>query len=584
MHKKALFILAVVSLLTFGNSLFNGFLGDDHMVIVDNAFYTSWRNFPLLFAPAYVTQPDEVFNASKLMHTGSVAYRPVLSTTFFVDYGLWRRNPFGYHLHNLLLHAANSVLVYFIVFFIVSHPPTALLSAILFSVHPLKSEAVCAIGYRADALASLFLLSAFLSYIRLPASRGFKKVCLSVFSHVFFFLAVFSKESAIGFVALLIAYEGLIRGQKGREVLRHGIGKNIGYVVITLFYVFVYVYVFQNSTLRNISPLGGSWLAHIAMMFYIFSQYLTGFLIPFQVRALPPLFTPALEPYGIYKLAWAVVVFMVFIWLLGRSWRRHKVTAFFLLWFLITYIPVSNLIPLVNPMAYRFMYLPSVGLLTALSLGLQRLGERIRGLLPHIEGGRILKSAGIMFCMIMAISLNTMWKDDFVMASHMVKDFPDSPMGYLHLGMVYFVKGDVHRAQETLEQGLRKGLDDPRGYYHMGLCLLNDFERAKPYFEKSIRTFPYFALSYVGLGRIYILEGSYEEAIPYLQRAVELRPSYPAYGYLVQGYTRLGRLQDAHRVFEEAQRALTHQRYIDSLQRLVEERDQFKKPEDLGIE
>ena len=118
----------------------------------------------------------------------------------------------------------------------------------------------------------------------------------------------------------------------------------------------------------------------------------------------------------------------------------------------------------------------------------------------------------------------------------------------------------------------------------MGLCLLNDFERAKPYFEKSIRTFPYFALSYVGLGRIYILEGSYEEAIPYLQRAVELRPSYPAYGYLVQGYTRLGRLQDAHRVFEEAQRALTHQRYIDSLQRLVEERDQFKKPEDLGIE
>ncbi len=584
MHKKAIFILVVVSLLTFGNSLFNGFLGDDHMLIVDNAFYTSWRNFPLLFAPAYVTQPDNLFNASRLMHTGSVAYRPVLSTTFFVDYGLWRRNPFGYHLHNLLLHVTDSVLVYFIVFFIVSRQPAALLSAILFSVHPLKSEAVCAIGYRADTLASLFFLSAFLSYIRLPASRGFKKACLSVFSHVFFFLAVFSKESAVVFVALLIAYEGLIRGKKGREILRQGVGKNIGYVVITLFYVFVYVYVFQNSTLRNISLWGGGWLPHIAMMFYIFSQYLSAFFIPSQVRALPPLFAPALEPYEIYKLAGAVVVFMVFIWVLGRVWRRHKVTAFFLLWFLITYIPVSNLIPLVNPMAYRFMYLPSVGLLAAFSIGMQRLGERGRRLLPHIDGGRIFKSVAIVFCMIVTISLNAMWKDDFVMASHMVKDFPDSPMGYLHLGMVYCVKGDVHRAQEILEQGLQKGLDDPRGYYHMGLCLLNDFERAKPYFEKSIRTFPYFALSYVGLGRIYILEGSYEEAIPYLQRAVALKTSYPAYGYLIEGYARLGRLEDAQRVFEEAQRVLTHKGYIDSLQRLVEERDQSKKPEDLGIE
>ena len=101
--------------LTFGNSLSHDFVGDDYVVIVDNSFYASWANFPKLFSRASITESDDVFNKKEYFHTGSTAYRPVLSASFFVDYGLWQRNPLGYHLHNVLLHMANALLVYFII-------------------------------------------------------------------------------------------------------------------------------------------------------------------------------------------------------------------------------------------------------------------------------------------------------------------------------------------------------------------------------------------------------------------------------------------------------------------------------------
>ena len=80
MHRKAILIIAAVTLLTFGNSLGNGFVGDDDVVIVRNTFYTSWKNFPRLFAHDYLTDSDIVFNSKgEYFHSGSVAYRPVLS-------------------------------------------------------------------------------------------------------------------------------------------------------------------------------------------------------------------------------------------------------------------------------------------------------------------------------------------------------------------------------------------------------------------------------------------------------------------------------------------------------------------------
>ena len=623
-HRQSVLIIILVSLITFSNALSNGFVGDDHLIVVNNTFYETWANFPKLFTPGYITDSDEAFNFESFSHTGSVAYRPVLSATFFFDYWLWQRAAFGYHLHNVVVHVLNAILVYFIFFLILKDPALSLFGAVLFAVHPLKSEAVCAIGYRADLLAAFFFLLAFLSYIlrercgaagrppafaaslarggllpqgvssrREPIGRpsGGKRKVIEALSHVALLLALFSKESAVVFVGILVAYDVLVKEEKMSDVLKHFYGRYLGHLLITLFYLYIYFYVFRNSAMDNARLLGGNIFTHATVAVDIFVQYLTGFILPLTVKVLPPLYAPPAAGYA----AWAGLILSIFLmYKICRkpigSLREEKTAVFFVAWFLIALIPVANIIPLINPMAYRFLYLPSIGFLAVAAILLNKWGVSLDKFLhsaPRSGSGARVGAAlcwGIVvLCAITTFSLNMAWKSNLVMAAMMARDFPTNPTGYLHLGMEYFRIGAVDKTREALEKGFELGMDDPRGYYFMGLCYLHDWRRSGPYYEKSIRLFPRYALSYVGLGRIYVLGGHYTEAIPYLEKAIALSPSYTGYGYLIQAYQRTGRDDDALAVYRQAQSTLKERSHLESLEKFIKEGKKLRGSVDIGI-
>lgn len=578
-HRQSVLIIILVSLITFGNSVSNGFVGDDDMLVVNNSFYDSWSNFPKLFNPSYITESDDVFNKDTYSHTGSIAYRPVLSLSFFIDNWLWQRNPFGYHVHNLLLHILNSVLVYFVLFLILKDLPLALFTSILFAAHPFKSEAVCAIGYRADILASFFFLSAFLAHIGRDRARGAMREIVVFLSHAALLLAVFAKESAVVFVGLLMAYDLLVKKETVTGVLKHCYGRYAGYILVTLFYLYIYLYVFRNSTLDNARLLGGNVFTHVSSAVNIFVQYLTGFILPGTVKVLPPLYAPPLAGYA----AWVGLI--LFIFLTYQVFRKEKTAVFFIAWFLIALVPVANIIPLINPMAYRFLYLPSVGFLAVAAILLTKWGVALDKLLraAGVRVGSALRWGIVVLCAITTLSLNMAWKSNLVMAAMMARDFPTSPIGYLHLGMEYFKIGAVDKAREALAKGFELGMNDPRGYYFMGLCYLHDWRRSGPYYEKSIRLFPRYALSYVGLGRIYVLDGHYAQAIPYLEKAVALSPSYTGYGYLIQAYLRSDRPDEALGVYRQAQGTLQKGSQLGSLEKFIKEGKKLKGSVDIGI-
>ena len=623
-HRQSVLIIALVSLITFSNALSNGFVGDDHLIVVNNTFYETWANFPKLFASGYITDSDEAFNFESLSHTGSVAYRPVLSATFFFDYWLWQRAAFGYHLHNVVVHVLNAILVYFILFSVLielplnkhnfkspleffdaggrfevgkgklnKNPSLSLFGAVLFAVHPLKFEAVCAIGYRADLLAALFFLLAFLSYIlrerygsagRLPSARGSprgggKRKVVEVLSHAALLLALFSKESAVVFVGILAAYDVLVKKEKVLDVLKHFYGRYLGYVLITLFYLYIYFCVFRNSAMDNARLLGGNVFMHATFAVDIFVQYLSGFILPLTVKVLPPLYAPPAAGYA----AWVGLI--LFLFLTYQVCRKEKTAVFFIAWFLIALVPIANIIPLINPMAYRFLYLPSVGFLAVAAILLNKWGVSLDKLFrgAGVRVGAALRWGIVVLCAITTLSLNMAWKSNLVMAVMMARDFPTNPIGYLHLGMEYFKIGAVDKAREALEKGFELGMDDPRGYYFMGLCYFNDWRRSGPYYEKSIRLFPRYALSYVGLGRICVLGGHYAEAIPYLEKAIALSPSYTGYGYLIQAYIRTDRPDDALAVYRQAQSTLREKFQLDSLEKFIKDGKKLKGSVDIGI-
>jgi len=153
--------LIILSFAAYLNTLTNTFVFDDVYVISGNYFIRDWKNFWGLFTSGY-------FAAS-----GELSYRPVVTLSYFMDYSLWHLNPLGYHLTNVILHTLNSVLLFFLVQRMVRNTPTAFLASLFFACHPVLSEAVNAISYREDLLAAAFFITAFLLYVKLPASNKF---------------------------------------------------------------------------------------------------------------------------------------------------------------------------------------------------------------------------------------------------------------------------------------------------------------------------------------------------------------------------------------------------------------------------
>jgi hypothetical protein len=128
---KAFIVIAVAVLLVYGNSLFSSFLGDDFFVVVNNNFVKSWNNLPLLFSKSYLTSERDLPYLGKLfIGAGELTYRPVVTLTYFIDYSIGELNPFGYHLTNLLLHAANAILLFSLIFLLAKNRGIALLTAL----------------------------------------------------------------------------------------------------------------------------------------------------------------------------------------------------------------------------------------------------------------------------------------------------------------------------------------------------------------------------------------------------------------------------------------------------------------------
>jgi len=324
MQKKSLLLIVIIGLLTFSVTLFNDFVGDDTFIIVNNSMYQTWKNFPLLFTKDYLSNSSEIFNASgaDLFHSGSVAYRPVLSATYFFDYWIGKVNPLGYHLHNVFLHILNSLLVYLILFQILKKKNLALLSAVIFCIHPLKCEPVSSIGYRADSLACFFLLLSFLSYARFPDFKGAKQSIIFLLSHAFFFLSLFAKESALVFPAIIFVYDRFIRDEKSQPLLKGLATRYMGFVFILFFYLFIYFKVFPNETLKATLLMGGSLTNHFFSILNIFVFYVIAFLLPFRVRMLPPYHLIDLKPFLSFNSVLVLVVLGFFIYLIFSSYKN----------------------------------------------------------------------------------------------------------------------------------------------------------------------------------------------------------------------------------------------------------------------
>ena len=542
--------LGLIVFLVYLPCLFNDFVGDDHLLVADNSFYQSWSNFPRLFQSGYNVDPATyLIGRDPDKGTGSVAYRPVLSTSYFIDRGLWQGHPLGYHLQNLLWHLANVFIVYLILIEI--YPPAAFGAALVFGLHPVQTEAVCAIGYRADLLATFFCLSSFLFWLKYHLRAASRWNLL--LSAACYFLAVFSKEPAVLLPLIFLTFAHLC---PERIKIRLSWTQAALWVGLAAFYLWVYLCVFPNPTIASQSQfLGDNIGIHILTILRIWRMNLQFFLLPWTATLIPALYYPAVQ----MNISLAIVADLIvaggcLIFIL-MAVRRSKIIGFFAFWYVIFYLPVSNIFPNPNPMAMRYLYLPSIGLSVIIITGWKlvvHLLNRWKG------GGRWFPGLNVLVVALLAgctFLLTFFWKNDFIVASTWIRHYPDHHKGYAVMGGILFRAGLYSESRDYYLLSQQRHVLAPDDEFKLALCdyHLDDLDNAREIAQTLVTDYPDFTLVKILLGDIAMKQKQATQALSWFKQAWQEAPGdLQIVDRLINCLARLGRFDEAAGILEKS--------------------------------
>jgi tetratricopeptide (TPR) repeat protein len=140
-------------------------------------------------------------------------YRPLLALTFYLDSFFWGMRESFMHLENIIFHAVNVILVYFITIkianrYIVENKTLPLCAALIFAVHPVNTESVNWISGRTDLIACIFTL---LAILLLFSALQRENILFGLAASVAFLLSCFAKEVAVcalpGFIFLVVCFD-----------------------------------------------------------------------------------------------------------------------------------------------------------------------------------------------------------------------------------------------------------------------------------------------------------------------------------------------------------------------------------------
>jgi hypothetical protein len=165
-----------------------GFIWDDETYVVENKL---------------LTEPDGLYRIWFTADSPS-QYFPLVYTTFRFEHKLWGLNPLGFHIVNLLLHIANSLLLWLLLFRL--GIPAAWLAASIFALHPVQVESAAWITERKNVLMTFFLFLSLLTWFRFiegPRQSG-RRWGVYILSLLLYSFALFSKTTACTLPAALV--------------------------------------------------------------------------------------------------------------------------------------------------------------------------------------------------------------------------------------------------------------------------------------------------------------------------------------------------------------------------------------------
>lgn len=440
----AAILIALVGGALFLNTLGHELVFDDVTLILQNPLVTSldWKGI--------------------VVDSG---YRPVRTLTYALNYAVSGEKPFSYHLVNVILHAANILLLFRLVWRLTASSLMAGLAAAWFACHPVQTAAVAYVSGRKDLLSTLFLLIALLCFLSFRQRNGGRLILASA-TGVAFLLALGSKEVAIVFPAvLLLADAYLRRGELVTEGSRLAVLPRAVWSAVrghpALYGSFaalagagLYWALAISKASRMESYWGGSLETNLGTGLKLFVHYVKLALVPYPLVAdyLGEVFrlsSGLTEPATLGSAAVLIGYLVVALWI----FQQRPLASLGMLWFLLALIPVLQLIPFHELAADHFLYLPMAGWSILVAALLKETVDRAPVLAWPVVAAVLLVFG------VMTFDRNQDWKTKASLWEATLRDAPGSYRANVNLGQIYFSQGQFDRGIELTRRGLELAPD-----------------------------------------------------------------------------------------------------------------------------
>ncbi len=532
-RRSRLFPLVIVFLvfLVYANALVNGFVYDDGALIVNNPFLGSWKYL------------GRIFTTTLFAGAGYASryYRPLQLFTFLTDYSVWKLNPFGYHLTNIVLHALCALLVFFLLRRLLGNARVAFITAGLFAVHPINTQAVTYVSGRADPLGAGLMLASLLFYLAGRDPDGKKAGRWLAFSLATFALALLVKEIALILPLALLLLDVTFPVPAGKKGFFR---RYLPFIVVAAIYLFIRQRVIAGVELPP-SPGPPPLDIRLFTLPRIVLLYLGLLFLPLNLHIERDVsFSRSLlEPSVILPLAGLAVIVYFFI----RSFRRERPVFFAGAWFFLFLFPSFNVIPLVAPVAEHWLYLPAIGLYLLAGLAVDRLLAGNRKSRSFVT----MAALAVLFAFYSSLTVrrNRDWKDNFTFYRETLRHNPLSFRAHTGLGLVYRTAGRLDEAIAEYQTALQIKPDYPEARINLGSAYFQKgmFAEAAAAYTAALKLGQHRNEIYINLGNSYAAWGKPAEAIEIYRESLKLNPVQS------EAHFRLGIVYHQQNLFTEAE-------------------------------
>ncbi|OGE30356.1 hypothetical protein A2631_01110 [Candidatus Daviesbacteria bacterium RIFCSPHIGHO2_01_FULL_44_29] len=527
-----LLIILTLTFLSFSNIFFNQPIIDDKVFI--NKDYLGSLNITKALQGAVPTGHEGV-------------YRPVRSLLYLVYYQVWGTNTFFYHLHSILLHLVCTTLVFFIIkelvkrFSLKDSSWIPFLTALFFGLHPIHTESITYIAASMDMTGIALMLGAYLLYLH----KGSKNAGVSWkynVSYLLGLLAFFTYEMTLMLPILILWSEVCfkeitVKNWKKKLILIWPfLAGTVFYIVIRFFLV--------HATTRGPYLADSVYLTMLTMS-KVIVKYLTLTIYPFP-QANNHVISSGIEAF-VYRgyrteaikaqsllnldILVALLILIAIVFLMVKFFKKWPLVTFGIGWFLLSLLPVLEIVPQGSMLNERSLYLASLGSIF------------LAGLLINLIFKSKYRSLGLAVCTIIVVSFsyltftrNMDWRNELIFWSHDIAIYPDDN------AYAYFQRGNAYLGFNQPELGMKDYQQAFLINLHFAVAIAsaaklyqqqNQTEEALKSYQKSVQADPFFWEGWFNLGNIYFSENKLDQAGDVYFKSTKINPSFqPALGNL----------------------------------------------------